>query len=191
MKSPGQLISDIKLAFGETAYPGDDNIVYDNTGDHLECNEIKESFAGKKWQEITFDIIRDNESALSFFSDTGFSYYLPVYLIECIEHYEQYDVLADTIVYHLTLPIETDFQITADYLAKKSIPEIDIHSHLTSALANSNQQIHNFIKRMSLFNKSQGKAINQFLLYLESIKSIDFPDNKPIIASIRYWFIYE
>ena len=47
-----ELRHEIEAAFAETKYPGDDRLVYDNSGDHLECNEVAAALRGKEWLSL-------------------------------------------------------------------------------------------------------------------------------------------
>ena len=70
------LIDEIKKAFDNEKYPGDNNLVYNNSREHYECNELKNQFIGKKWFEITNELLFENKDALPFFSKEGFKYYV-------------------------------------------------------------------------------------------------------------------
>jgi hypothetical protein len=52
-----KLAEEIREAFANTKYPGDDRIVYDNSGYDMEAVEIANKFRGKKWQEIPFELL--------------------------------------------------------------------------------------------------------------------------------------
>lgn len=69
-----ELINEIKATFENEPYPGDLNIVYDNSGFHLECIEIREAFAGYAWQEVPDNVLLAEQTALSFMSQKGFKY---------------------------------------------------------------------------------------------------------------------
>lgn len=83
------LVERIKRAFADVPYPGDERIIA--TPEHVavcdECRGLHEALAGHSWQEL----IDDEEScahvghAMSFFSDAGWQYYLPAYLIQTIK----------------------------------------------------------------------------------------------------------
>jgi hypothetical protein len=86
------LISNIKRAFSEVAYPGDDDII--STPDHRlfceECRELHDVFVGEIWT----DLLNDDDwlgwldHGMSFFSDAGWQYYLPAFLIQSIRQRE-------------------------------------------------------------------------------------------------------
>jgi hypothetical protein len=81
-------IKDLILrAFAETPYPGDDALVR-SVGD--EPDEVVELFRGRTdWRTLTAEFVdragAASPSALSFFSDSAFRFYLPAYLIADLE----------------------------------------------------------------------------------------------------------
>src|SRR5436190_2091938 len=93
------LISD---AWADVEYPGDSAIAYDNTGHHLECNQIAEFFHQKHWQDICISVLRtyvgDESACLSFMSPEAFRYYLPAYMFVAIDHYDCADITASSAV---------------------------------------------------------------------------------------------
>lgn len=74
------VITEITAAFQDESYPGDTNIVYDNTGFHLECVEVQNAFKGHRWQEVPDDVLSTERTGLSFMSKDGFKYYLPAFM---------------------------------------------------------------------------------------------------------------
>jgi len=82
------LIERIGRAFADVPYPGDDRII--STPEHVaacdECGGLRKALAGRSWQELIDDETSyDHVShAMSFFSDEGWQYYLPAYLIQTI-----------------------------------------------------------------------------------------------------------
>jgi hypothetical protein len=97
-----QFVSEtIFKAFKEEKSPTE-SIVYDNSGNHLECNEVQSDLGGAAWNEVSFDVLRRNESSLAFLTDDGFRYLLPAYLLAGVNHYDEQDVLVENVVQSLT-----------------------------------------------------------------------------------------
>jgi hypothetical protein len=96
------LAARIKEVFAARDYPGDDNLVYDNSGYDLELVEIAEAFRGKHWRELSPEMLRYHHSALSFFASAAFRYYLLAFMLGAIEHSEEIDVALDGLMFHLT-----------------------------------------------------------------------------------------
>ena len=84
MDNKEALIAQIEDAFAEVTYPGDANLKGSTMGD--EPFIVEKAFSGKtNWRNIdpTFlNLAPDNlASALSFFSNEAFHFYIPAYLI--------------------------------------------------------------------------------------------------------------
>ncbi len=73
------LIEQIKVAFDETPYPGDERLCGSDQGD--EPAEYALEFRGLSWKTIHPDFLAYHSDSLSFFTDEGFRYFLPAYLI--------------------------------------------------------------------------------------------------------------
>lgn len=82
-----QLIADIKEAFANVPYPGDENLIdNEHRATCEECQEIYTYFIGKLWENCL-----DEESSIwvshaqCFFTPLAWQYYLPAYLIDDIQ----------------------------------------------------------------------------------------------------------
>ncbi len=73
------LVEQIKVAFDETPYPGDDRLCGSDQGD--EPAEYALEFRGLSWKTLHPDFLARHYASLSFFTDEGFRYFLPAYLI--------------------------------------------------------------------------------------------------------------
>ncbi len=126
--------TEIKTAFSNIKFSGDDNILYDNACQHEECLEIKLIFTGKKWEEIKLEDIQYKDYVFSFFSQEAYYYYLPAFMIIVLDSYIEANVVSQAVVYRLTPP-------TNDYKPRKKWRD----------------------KTVSGFNEIQKKAIKLFL----------------------------
>ena len=88
----------IYTAFAGTSTPHSSDVVYDNSGDHLECEEVRGAFEGRAWHEIPLPELTFHAQALFFFTPTAWAYYLPAYLLAVIEGYSQSDSILGAIV---------------------------------------------------------------------------------------------
>jgi hypothetical protein len=102
-QSQQALKTKITEAFQKTVYPGDENLVPDAVGDP-ECIEIARTFKGKEWQSVPPEIVHEHKDALPLFTPAAFCYYLPAYLMACIDAREQIDVAWDSVIIRLTPP---------------------------------------------------------------------------------------
>lgn len=191
------LIEEIKKAFENEKYPGDNNLVYNNSREHYECNELKNQFIGKKWFEITNELLFENKDALPFFSKEGFKYYLPSFMIYIINDYYESDTLSDNLISILTLPQEIDLAIMAKDIHKfelnKKVPEFDFEKYLYEQLETINKRVKDFISQMKLLNNNQSKLMLEFLKFLKNNFSDEFITglDDPQTAIDRYWFQFE
>jgi hypothetical protein len=106
------LRSSILEHFSTTPYPGDRNIVSDESY-HLEKRQIAEFFRSRDWRDIDLQTLRheyvgDESACLEFMTPEAFRYYLPSYLMICIDSYELADITYDTIIWKLTRPTSTE-----------------------------------------------------------------------------------
>jgi hypothetical protein len=99
-----ELRQQIEAAFAETKYPGDDRLVYDNTGDHLECNEVAAAFRGRDWRQLSQDILRRHSQSLFFLTPEAYRFYLPAYLNAATLHYDEADTIPGSVVFSLIPP---------------------------------------------------------------------------------------
>jgi hypothetical protein len=184
------VITKIEEAFKDEKYPGDSLIVYDNTGYHLECLEIRNAFKGKSWDHLHENFLFEERSSLYFFSKQGFKYYLPAFMLISIRKYADMDDLPDIIIGKLTMPAEIDTVIMANkikqYRIDKQIPSVDFNEFLQNSLKGMNKEIHDFIDCMTGFTKEQSTAIKLYLEYISQYS--DDLINNPAIALERYWF---
>lgn len=97
----------IETAFAEGNYPGDTRLVYDNTGRHLECNEVAAAFRGKHWREVPLETLRRRADAIFFLTPEAYRFYLPAYLLAAVSHYDQADSIPDSVVFSLTPPSDS------------------------------------------------------------------------------------
>jgi hypothetical protein len=94
----------VEAAFAETKYPGDDRLVYDNSRDHLECNEVAAAFKGKHWKQISLETLRHHSAGIFFFTPEAYRFYLPAYLLAAALHYDEADTISDSVVFSLIPP---------------------------------------------------------------------------------------
>jgi hypothetical protein len=89
MSDKDAVIEKIRAAFGENDYPGDQYLQGSSEG----CEPLEEvgPFQGRvDWQEIEPEFLDAHGVALSFFSEAGFRFFLPAYLIADVQGRLQY-----------------------------------------------------------------------------------------------------
>lgn len=98
------LLEEIEAAFGDLSIPAEGDVVYDNSGYHLECNQVREKFRGRHWRDLTTEFLNEDPQALFFFSPVGFRFFVPAFVRASIQDYENADTLPDVVVHSLTKP---------------------------------------------------------------------------------------
>jgi hypothetical protein len=98
-----QLLQDIERAFSNVRYPGDENLVYDNTEKYGDVWQTKEAFRGKHWKALSIDILNRHRDNLPVFTAQGFCFYLPAWLSASVSYpLDLIDVLPENLIFNLT-----------------------------------------------------------------------------------------
>ena len=93
-----RILDEIETAFQDVNYPGDKDLVYDQNGQHTECNEIAEVFRGRHWKDLEVSELQSQSAALFFFSQHAYVFFLPAYLRAIILTPEEADTIPGVIV---------------------------------------------------------------------------------------------
>ena len=92
-----ETVAAVRAAFSATPHPGDAFLIGSRQG--IEPAEVVEAFAGvEDWSTLDPAVLDSNYDALSFFSEGGFRFFLPAYLVADLEHH----LLTADPVFHLT-----------------------------------------------------------------------------------------
>lgn len=191
---PATLCLRINEVFGEMPYPGDENIVLDNSGSHLECEKIKSSLQGQHWRDVPFETLERLRSALSFLSPEGYRFYLPAFTVMSIVDFRRADVIPDEIIQTLTLPLESDLERIRNLanlhpeMQPFSSDEWEQILETQSATYRNGVVASTFSERVSGFTAAQCQVIRQFLEYMIDVHGAEFPNREPEIAIERYWY---
>ena len=94
----------VEAAFAETKYPGDNRLVYDDSGHHLECNEVAASFKGKHWKQVPLETLRYHSAGIFFLTPEAYRFYLPAYMLAASLHYDEAGTIPDSVVFILIPP---------------------------------------------------------------------------------------
>jgi|GEM_PF-628576 len=163
------LVAQIRAAFANTPYPGDDQLCGSSQGD--EPAEYALEFRDLNWQTIHPDFLAYHYAALSFFTEAGFRYFLPAFLIAEVMGT---DSNANP-VFHLThglVPDKTQ-QIREQLMASGALPE-DVVQQMRQNEERATydwQQI--ALDKFSHFNGEERKAIVAYLQYAADEYSMD------------------
>ncbi|MBE7456520.1 MAG: hypothetical protein HS102_07815 [Planctomycetia bacterium] len=137
--------------------PTPNNIVKNR---HDDGAMIEQAFLGKGWLDVSKETIRYNHTALFFFSDDAFRYYLPAFMMAAIKNEDDDDsgMIIASVVSALTGPLDID-----------------------------SPEKQRFLRRMKGFNVAQSKVIIEYLSYVDSKCSDWFAFDEPRRAIESYW----
>jgi hypothetical protein len=97
MPNKDQVIEQIRKAFGENEFPGE--VFLQGSFEGCEAGEVTAPFRKlRNWQDVDAALLDANYSALSFFTEAGFRFFLPAFLIADLQERLQ---TADPL-FHLT-----------------------------------------------------------------------------------------
>jgi hypothetical protein len=187
-----KLIESIRTAFKEEQYPGDMNIVYDNTGFYVDVEAIKRKLIGKSWYEAdkAFLFFERND-APHFFSKAGFKYYMPAFMIAAVAYYDEMDDLPDVIIGKFTFPEERDIvQLeAATKMGNAMLPQFaaELGDFFQNRIRGIAEEKRRFTEYMIEFNEAQRNAIKAFLAYMQRYYDKGDLRNNPAVALERYW----
>ncbi|MGJ8734609.1 MAG: DUF6714 family protein [Cellulophaga sp.] len=189
------LILLIENAFNNELYPGDYNLVYDNTKKHFECIEVRELFRNKEWKNLTNNFMFEEYNALFFFTKKAFKYFLPAFMIFSIKEYNESDEIPDILIDKFTLPTETDVITLANTVRElkldKKTPTIDFTSIFRDNIKNIDKSVNDFLQLVNLFTKEQSIAILKFLEHIQDNYPDYYFNEEPTTAIKRYWFMFK
>ena len=80
MLTKSQVEEKIHTAFGKNEYPGDDYLLGSTEGSEP-LEEIQPFIGQLDWTEIPTSVLDSHSGSLNFFSEAGYRFYLPAYLI--------------------------------------------------------------------------------------------------------------
>lgn len=190
--SADELIAELEEAFRDEIYPGDLNIVYDNSSWDPEVLRIRETFKVHTWQTMPDELLLYEQFGMVFLGKKGLKYYLPAFLRFVTRDYAESDAIPDNLIANLTLPTEMDVLQSAlsarpDQLgADTSL--VSLNEYYQARLRATNERVHRFIDHYGQFNQAQSRAILHFLEHVRDEYGEDFFHEEPEIAIQRYWF---
>jgi hypothetical protein len=89
----------IREAFASVEQPRNRNITSHRCE---ECDELRDTFSGLKWDAIDPVIIDSNFGQLSLFSPQAYQYFLPAYLLRCLDNFDPSNMVCEFTIYSLS-----------------------------------------------------------------------------------------
>lgn len=187
------IISEIRIAFSKTRLPEKDSLLSMESAGIYEAIELREAFSSSMWNQLKLPLLLRHKSALNYFSNEAFVYFLPTYMKCIILDIEKSDTLVEILINKLLLPTEHDFK--KEYSSIQEIEDIerslDLSTFYEHKIENIEDEIHFFIKRTAFLSDRQSKCVLMFLLYLKENFS-NFIDEKILQSAVRrYWFKFQ
>ena len=181
MKRQEEVIEQIERAFGANPYPGDNFI----QGSYEGCEPYEEiqAFIGKTdWRTLDSELLDRRYAALSFFSEAGFRFFLPSYVIADLR--EQLRT-ADPL-FHLSHGFTS---ISAVGLAP---PSGIVHDTGETRLVNPKRYgamtwADHARCRLSIFTREEAQAIVSYLVYKREHDTLGTNRSRIDAALEKYW----
>lgn len=171
-----QILAVLDSAFGELKAPSDDEIVYDNSGYHLECNEIRAKFRRRHWRDLHAQDLEGEGDALYFFTTEAFRFFLPAFIRASLLDPVRADLITDCILNSLARPDLTTWwdnrgEAITETLRQRGIPDkvlVDITAHEEPGLDAG------CWRRVAALNEQQRGAVIDFVAFLRTHRREEF-----------------
>lgn len=175
------VIEKILAAFLENQYPGDGFLQGSREGS--EPFEEIEPFKGKtKWNEIEASFLDQHGSALSFFSEAGFRFYLPAYLIADVQERLKF---ADPL-FHLTHGFsdeKVEHQVQGRTFVLRTGKTVFINPKRYGVAT-----FYDYARyRLSIFTREEAAAIVDYLNYKSSRDELGVEKKRISAALESFW----
>jgi len=171
----------IEAGFAETRSPGPEFLQGSREG--CEPGDAVDPFrAYADWREVPADVLDANYTALSFFSEAGFRFFLPAYLIADVHGRLQ---TADPAL-HLTGGFSTtSVQVTS---SGQAFERRTGGSELLNPRRYGAMTFEDYTRsRMSVFSREEARAIVAYLRFRHATADLDAAREQIDAALERYW----
>jgi hypothetical protein len=168
MASAPELIRRIRVAFANTPYPGDPFLVGSSEG--CEPRDAVGPFIGQRdWQSIPLALLEADYTALGFFSEGAFRFFLPAYLVADLEQ----QLVTVDVLYPLTAPFGDAFG--AQFINPRRFGAMTWLDHGRH--------------RFSVFSREESAAILEYLQNKQQQDSSLSPNESAAISQAidRFW----
>jgi hypothetical protein len=154
-----ELIDLIRNAFAETHYPGD--AFLQGSFDGCEPYDEVGAFVGKTdWTKLDAKMLDVHYSALSFFSEGGFRFFLPAYLVADLRE----ELLTADALFHLChgfITVSSEIPVGAVTFRRDSSGKTLLNPRRYGAMTWSDYARY----RLSVFTREEAKAIVSYMMY--------------------------
>ncbi|HXP78522.1 MAG TPA: hypothetical protein VN976_01340 [Verrucomicrobiae bacterium] len=176
------VMDQIRDAFVASPYPGDRFL--QGTFEGCEPSEEVGAFVGKTdWRVLDSTMLDSHYSALSFFSDGGFRFFLPAYLIADLrEELHTADPLFH--LWHGFAATSADVPVGAEIFRRNSGGRTLLNPKRFGAMTWSDYARH----RLSVFTREEAKAIVAYMIYKRERDTMGLHTSQIDTALKEFWF---
>lgn len=168
-------------AFRGVEYPGDDKIAIKKW--YLNAESL-DGYVGRRREDVSVDFINGgHRDCTSFMTQEAFYYYLPAFLILCLESAYEMDIFPEYIIRKLMPLLEVDYIRVLNYLREEEgiMPE---NANIFPSNQNELQREQfGFVSFIKMLSKEQREVIYDFLRSYENI----YKDGMGQTALDRFW----
>ncbi len=174
------VIDKIHSAFGANDRPPDHLLQGSSEG--CEPYEETSAFAGKDWRDLESSFLDGHYCALGFFSEAGFRYFLPAYLIADLRG----ELLTADPVFHLTHGF---YDFNVDYPGKDRVLQITSgkSTFVNPRRYGATTWYDHALFKLSVFAREEAEAIAAYLKYKLEIEELDEGKERIQAGLDLYW----
>jgi hypothetical protein len=177
-----QLIEEIQAVFGQNEYPGDDYLIGSSEGS--EPREEIQPFIGQtEWTDVSLGILDNHSGSLNFFSEAGYRFFLPAYLVADLN--EQL-VIADPVftLTHGFSNLSVPHEIGGKSFVRKTGKDVFINPKRYGALTFEDYSRY----RLSIFTREEAGAIVKYLEYKQDSEPDSLDQDRINAALNTFWY---
>lgn len=170
------LFTELDAAFGDLPIPGEDRIVYDNSGYHLECNQVRAKFRNRHWRDLTVEDLQGEADSLAFFTLEAFRFFLPAFIRVAVLDPVRADLIPDSILGSLVRPdLSGSWEERKEPLLE-TIRRLGMPEKLLLDLApKADPELDAFCRaHVEALSDHQRQAVMSFVVFLKKHRSQDF-----------------
>jgi hypothetical protein len=176
-----EVIARIQAAFGANSYPGDGFL----QGSFQGCEPAEEAgaFMGKNdWRALDSKMLDQHYNALSFFSEAGFRFFLPAYLIADVRE----ELLTADPLFHLWhgfASVSVEMPVGAQTFSRGTGGTKLLNPRLYGAMTWSDYARH----RLSIFTREESQAIVAYMAYKRGRETANLDKARIDAALEQFW----
>jgi hypothetical protein len=177
-----EVIDQIRGAFGANPYPGD--AFLQGSFDGCEPSDEVSAFVGKTdWSKLDSKMLDGHYCALSFFSECGFRFFLPAYLIaDLCEELLTADPLFH--LWHGFANVSAEVPVGSQTFRRDSSGKTLLNPKRYGTMTWSDHARH----RLSVFTREEAKAIVAYMTYKRERDTMGLDKSRIDAALEEFWF---